>query len=104
VIIFGDGERGAVPPAGSSIRANYRFGAGAEGAVDSGPTISLKWTSKSFRKNEVIGAIIEPRVDGIVFRVCRENEILHRWNWIAILCRNIRRWALHLACRFSRVC
>ena len=102
MISFGDGVHGRRPANGSSIRATYRFGGGAEGVVDNGPTITLTWTSKSFRKNEVILAIIEPQVDGIIFRACRESEVPHRWKWIAILCRNIKRWALRLTCRFSR--
>ncbi len=102
MIRFGDGKQGQIPPAGSGIQATYRYGAGDTGAVDNGPTITLTWTSRSFRKNEVIGVIIEPKVDEIIFRACRESEVSHRWKWIAILCRNIKRWALRITCRSSR--
>jgi hypothetical protein len=77
-IAFGDGERGRRPRAGSTVQARYRYGGGADGNLDNGPTITLTWTSTSFRKNEVIGAIIEPQVDGVVFRTCRESEVPHR--------------------------
>ena len=102
MIRFGDGEQGQSPPSGSNIQATYRYGAEAGGAVDNELTISLTWTSKSFRKNEVIGVIIESKVDGIIFRTCRESEIPHRRKWIAILCRNIKIWALRLICSSSR--
>ncbi len=99
-ISFGDGARGQRPSSGSSIQASYRYGGGAEGRRDNGPTITLTWTSKSFRKNEVIGAIIKSQADGIAVRVCMEYEVPHRWQWIAIFRRSIKKWALRLTCRF----
>ena len=101
MISFGNGEHGQSPPPGSSIQATYRCGAGADGAVENGPVITLTWTSRSFRKNEVIWAIIESQIDGIIFRTCQESEVPHRWKWIAILCRKIKKWLIRLICRFS---
>jgi hypothetical protein len=101
-IAFGDGASGKIPLTGSSIRARYRYGVGVEGNLGNGPTITLTWTSKSFRKNEIIGALIESKADGIIFWTCRETEVPHRWKWGVMLCRNIKRWALRLTCRFSR--
>lgn len=98
-IRFGDGVHGKMPPAGSKVQAVYRYGGGAAGNVDNGPTIALTWTSTSFRKNEVIGAIIEPRPDGTIFRICRESEVPHRWKFGEILFRRIKRWALRLTCK-----
>lgn len=95
-IAFGDGEHGQRPPVGASIQASYRCGAGTDGTVDNGLTISLTWISGSFRKNEVIGVIIKPKVDGIIFRICRESKVSHRWKWMTILCRNIKRLARRL--------
>ena len=97
---FGDGEHGEKPPSGSRINAAYRYGLGADGNVDNGPTIALAWTSASFRKNEVIVAIIESEDDGIIFRICRESEVPHRLKWRETLSKNIKRWALRLICRF----
>jgi len=100
-IVFGDGVSGRIPLTGSVIRASYSYGVGAEGNLGGGPSVTLTWASKSFRKNEVIGAIIESKVDGTIFRTSRESELPHRWKWGVMLCRNIKRWALHLTCRFS---
>ena len=101
MISFGNGEHGQSPLSGSSIQATYRCGAGAEEEVENGPNITLTWTSRSFRKNEVIWAIIESKIDGIIFRICRESEVPLRWKWIAILCRKIKKCAIRLICRFS---
>ena len=99
-IIFGNGVQGRrLPTGGETIKTSYRVGGGAVGAVGKGLTISLTWTSRSLRENEVFGVIIEPKVNGIIFRACRESEVPHRWKWIAILCRNIQILALRLTCR-----
>lgn len=88
-ITFGDGQRGQRPPNGSRIHATYTYGEGSEGANEA--TISLTWTSSSFRKNEVIEVIIEPVVDGINYRTCRGARSPYKWNWIGILCRKYKR-------------
>ena len=86
---FGDGQQGRRPPTGAVIRVAYRYGAGTEGSV--GETISLTWVSGSFRKNRAIEAVIEPVVDGIKFRICRESQTPYKWKWIAMLCRKFKR-------------
>lgn len=99
---FGDGVHGRrLPTGGETIKMLYRVGTGVEGAVDNGLAISLTWTSRSPRENEVIGMVIEPKVDGIIFKTCREREVSHRWKWVAIFRRNIKSWALRLICRSS---
>lgn len=86
-IKFGDGVHGKIPPIGSRIKATYGYGGGSEGNVK-GSAITLAWTSTSLLEKQIIGAIIEPQVDGIIFRVCREFEGSRRWKWITSLCKN----------------
>lgn len=99
-ITFGDGVHGRRLPAdGATIEASYRYGTGDEAAADGGLTLSLSWTSKSFSENEVIGVKIEPKTDGIIFRMNRDVEVPHKNKWAALLCRNLKRLSSRLKCR-----
>jgi len=71
---FGDGVHGKIPPTGSSVRAEYRYGGGSKGNTDNGTTITLNWTSGVFQKTQIIGALVVCQSDGVNFQVSREQD------------------------------
>lgn len=75
-IRFGDGVHGRRPPVGSVIKATYHCGAGEEGALQVGRTISLSGLGEEFSEEY----LVKKRTHGIrvgyemSFRVTRSEE------------------------------
>ena len=88
---FGDGVRGARPPIGSNVMAEYRYGGGTEGNVANGPVITLTWKPEHLSNKQVIGAVVNLSLESILFNAIKKCRKLT----IADLVLSVLPWPFH---------
>ncbi len=80
-VFFGDGERGRIPPAGSTIAATYRTGGGSAGNI-----LSFTWAATDPHLHRSLSATIMTSPRSFRLALYQGTEQSWRWRFVAWLC------------------